>query len=349
MNEITKIHLGRQPFTIAVDAYKDLQDYLTAIKRQVGKQNKDVLEEVELRMAELLQERGIDDTKVIVPEDVEYLKQQLGTPDDFKEETEARQEYEPVSEPSAPKRLYRDTEHAMFAGVAAGLAAYFRVDAVFIRILFVVAAISAGWGILIYILMWLIVPEARTPSERLQMRGKAVTVDSIKEVIDRADLKGAAERAGNTASKVVNPVLKGLGAVLGLVLATAGAAILLAELTIGTYLLAHSVLVNNQLVFPVGAEELFLTACIFIMTAILGLLLLLAGVALMRRKWSLPGWATTTLIALFFASVGTGTALAFDIRPQLENRIDRANQTYIEGECKENIFSHCSYWNNTSP
>jgi phage shock protein PspC (stress-responsive transcriptional regulator) len=175
MNEVTKIHLGRQAFNISVAAHKALRSYLDGITEQVA--DKDVAEEVELRMAELLFERGVIGEKVILVKDVDYLKKQLGNPKDFKENAD---DESPQPEPDT-KRLFRDTDNAMLAGVSAGLASYFGVDVLIIRVLFVIAAITAGWGILLYIALWLLVPEAKTSSERLQMAGKPVTVDSLKD------------------------------------------------------------------------------------------------------------------------------------------------------------------------
>ena len=82
MNEIKKIHLGRQPFVISVDAHTQLSKYLKAIEEHVGI-NSEVHKEVEMRMAELLVERGITGEKVVLVEDVEFLKDQLGAPNDF--------------------------------------------------------------------------------------------------------------------------------------------------------------------------------------------------------------------------------------------------------------------------
>src|SRR5579885_3003693 len=134
MNEVTKIHLGRQAFTISADAHKDLQNYLNAIKRQV--KDSDVIDEVELRMAELLTEHGVSSEKVILPADVDFLKAQLGNPKDFKDE-----DGDKATDSAAPegKRLFRDTDNAMVAGVAAGLAQYFGIDVLLVRILFVIA------------------------------------------------------------------------------------------------------------------------------------------------------------------------------------------------------------------
>ncbi|HEX9153297.1 MAG TPA: hypothetical protein VF809_00580, partial [Candidatus Saccharimonadales bacterium] len=86
MNEITRIHLGRQPFTISVDAHKALREYLESIKKVVGGSREEVIDEIELRMAELLLERGITKDKTVLIGDVSYLKEQLGKPGDFKTE-----------------------------------------------------------------------------------------------------------------------------------------------------------------------------------------------------------------------------------------------------------------------
>ncbi|HUB94258.1 MAG TPA: PspC domain-containing protein, partial [Verrucomicrobiae bacterium] len=179
MNEVTKIHLGRQAFTISVDASRELKTYLNAIKKHVSDES--VLGEVELRMAELLHEHGVRGEQVVLLADVDFLKQQLGNPEDFADEDEAKKAPEAQTE---SKRLFRDTSNAMIAGVAAGLASYFGLDVLIIRLLFVVATFTGGWGILIYILLWLLVPEAKTSSERLQMAGKPVTIGSLKEVVE---------------------------------------------------------------------------------------------------------------------------------------------------------------------
>ncbi|HSX32261.1 MAG TPA: PspC domain-containing protein [Candidatus Saccharimonadales bacterium] len=341
MKEITNIHLGRQPFTIAVDAYKELQDYLDAIKREVGKQSKDVLEEVELRMAELLHERGITGDKVVVPDDIDFLKRQLGNPGDFKEEAEARQEYE-APQDGGPRRLYRDTDNAMLAGVSSGLAAYFNIDAVIFRLLFVIATVSGGWGILLYIVMWIIIPEAKTSSERLQMHGKSVTVDSIKAAVEQADFKGTAERAGKTASKAVRPLLKVLSVAVGAVLATIGAAILFGGMTLGTLLLVHGTQVNNQVVFPTSPQEWFLASCMLMILASLALLLLLGGIELVRGRSLMPAWVKVVLAVLFFAGMGVGTAVAADLMPKMETRIDNIRQVHTEEPCQDSVFNYCT-------
>jgi phage shock protein PspC (stress-responsive transcriptional regulator) len=226
MNEVTKIHLGRQPFTISVAAHKDLRNYLDAIEKQV--KDKDVIEEIELRMAELLTEHGISSDKVVLAKDIKFLKQQLGNPADFKDNEENDSEEAGDAEKAPePKRLFRDTEDAILAGVSSGLARYFGIDAWIIRILFIIGAFTGGWGILVYAVLWLVVPEAKTPSDRLQMAGKPVTIDGIKEVVERADVKGAARRANGTIAPVLNSAFRVMLKIIGIGFIVAGLASLL--------------------------------------------------------------------------------------------------------------------------
>src|SRR5437588_10260120 len=103
MNEVTQVHLGRQAFTISVAAHKELRAYLDAIAEQVN--DADVVSEVELRMAELLSERGVRGDKVILPADITYLQAQLGDPTDFKEDGE---DAKPSAHAASAKRLFRD-------------------------------------------------------------------------------------------------------------------------------------------------------------------------------------------------------------------------------------------------
>ena len=302
MNEIKKIHLGRQPFTISVEAHKLLRTYLEAIEQQVGAKS-DVIKEIELRMAELLTERGITGDKVVLEEDINYLKQQLGEPGDFKDED---RESEPESAPvgvGATKRLYRDPQHAMIAGVCSGLGAYFGIDATIIRLIFIVALFFGGASILVYIVLWLVMPEANTPSERLQMLGKAVTVDSLKELVDRADIKGATDRASKTLGPVIEKTGKILSALIGGGIITTAASLFIALTMALTYIsFHHHNLIAGVVAFPLGKTETVFVAMCAAVAFIISVLGLLIRMAMVKRKWSLPGWITAALIGLLLVA-----------------------------------------------
>jgi phage shock protein PspC (stress-responsive transcriptional regulator) len=325
MNEITKIHLGRQAFTIAVDAYKELQHYLQAIKKHMGEAG-EAVDEVELRMAELLVERGVTGDKVVLPGDIDYLKKQLGEPGDFGDaDTE-----EAIEDAMATKRLFRDTENGMLAGVCAGIGKYFGLDPAWIRLAFIALLFAGASGALLYIILWLIVPEAKTKSEHLQMQGRQVTIDAIKEVVERADVEGVARRAGNTIGKVVHGVLKVLLGVAGVSLMIVAVSVFLGLIAGSIYwALNHAVLIPYN-IFPVGINEQILVYSGIAVTSIFSFFLLVAGLSMVKRKWSLPAWALGVMITLFLGGLAATGALAADAMPKISKRFEAAHQSEIQ-------------------
>lgn len=329
MNEIKRIHLGRQPFVIAIDAYKALQEYLHAIRAAVGEATaKEVIEEVELRMAELLTEKGVTSDKAILLGDIAYLQAQLGNPGDFAETgDEAVAELRDQADESSAKRLFRDTQHGMIAGVSSGLAAYLGIDAVIVRLLFVLAVALGGWGIPLYLLLWIIVPEAKTGSEKLQMHGKAVTVDSLKEVVDRADVPGAARRA----SRTVSPFMEKLGLIIvvliGIGFLVAGLFTLLGGTVGASYALLYQEDIFSFGDFGLSARDVIFGGAIFGAIASVGAGLSMVGVSMVRRKWSTPGWVTGGLLAAFFVSCAVIAALAPGVVNKMQRYADEQRHT----------------------
>jgi phage shock protein PspC (stress-responsive transcriptional regulator) len=332
MNEITHIHLGRQPFTIAVDAHQALRHYLQAIETAVS-DNAEVVNEVELRMAELLAERGVTAEKVILKEDVEYLKKQLGKPADFggddddqKPKSKSQAKADADSDDSGPKRLFRDMDHAMFAGVCAGLAKYFGVDAVIIRLIFAALVFFGGGGLLLYGVLWLIVPEAKTGSDRLQMQGRAVTVDGLKHIVERADLNGAARRAGSVIAPFAQTVARVVLAVLGTSFMVIAAGLLIGVATSGLYVwMNNGIRLYGEHFFPMGAQEIALVICGLALIAVIAMVFLLCGMTMVWPKRKLPRWLPASLAGLFILLAAGNTALALSVVPDMSARIQAAH------------------------
>jgi len=312
MNEVTQVHLGRQAFTISASAHTQLRSYLAAIKGEV--KDADVVDEVELRMAELLTTRGITGSKVVLPKDIDFLKSQLGDPEDFKDDSET------TSETPPGRRLFRDTKGAMLAGVAAGLANYFGLDVLIIRILFVIGIFTGGWGILIYVALWLLVPEAKTTSERLQMAGKPVTLTSLKAIADRADVAGAAKRANNSLIGPINTLFRLILKAIGLALIVISLALLFALMTFAGYILVHTGNLFGQNIFPVGLREHILLDLVVSVLGLLSILLTIFGISIFKQKWPIKPWVTGTLVGLTFIGMVAGVALGADAAPRIRDR-----------------------------
>jgi phage shock protein PspC (stress-responsive transcriptional regulator) len=331
MNEVAKIHLGRQAFMISITAKKELRAYLDAIAKQVD--DDEVTDEVELRMAELLGERGVSGDKVILPTDIEYLKEQLGEPKDFKEEDETAKSFTHIM---SERRLFRDPESAWVAGVASGLGAYFGVDTLLIRVLFAIGTIAWGGGILVYIVLWLLVPEAKTSSDRLQMAGKPITVEGLKEVVERADVKGVAHRAGGTLAEpaarvrdIVNTLFRLAVKAVGIGLTLLGLLIIVGLAFGGVYLIIHGNVVYDNL-FPIGFKEHLLVYLGAFVAAMMAIFIILIGMEAYTRKWPIRGWLTGVLVGLTLIGLIGTSALAADTVPKVRDRYNANFATIVK-------------------
>lgn len=223
MKEITRIHLAKTPYDIELDAKEVLQNYLSEIKQMMG--SEDTMYEIEARMVELLGERGVQSNGIITMSDVEDLRSKMGLPKEFSDSESTEDSQANLIPSNSPaKRLMRDTDNAIFGGVCAGIAAYWGINPLWVRLLFIISPfITFGTALLVYIIIWISLPEAKTAAEKLQMRGEPVTLDSLKKAANNSESK---YRAKETLAKILRICLA-----LGLFFTTLG---LLAVLVVGS-------------------------------------------------------------------------------------------------------------------
>lgn len=181
MKEITRIHLAKTPFSVEVDAKKSLEQYLDSIQKNMHAEP-EAMREIEARMVELLAERGVSKDGVISHDDVLAVQKQMGEPQDFADgEVPETVDTAETNANKPTKRLMRDPDNAILGGVCAGIAAYWGINPLWVRLLFIFSPfITFGTSLLIYIVLWISMPEAQTAAEKLQMRGEEVTLDSLK-------------------------------------------------------------------------------------------------------------------------------------------------------------------------
>ncbi|UBZ06082.1 PspC domain-containing protein [Salegentibacter mishustinae] len=188
MNKTVNINLAGIFFHIDEDAYAKLQHYLDAIKRSfTNTQGKDeIIADIEARIAELFNEKKKEDRQVIGIKEVEEVIAIMGQPEDYMVDEEIFED-EPVytkTTKSSGKQLFRDTEHSYVGGVSSGLGHYLSIDFIWVRLLWILLTIfSSGAFILIYIALWIFVPEAKTTADKLAMRGEEVTISNIEKKI----------------------------------------------------------------------------------------------------------------------------------------------------------------------
>ncbi|PHN08075.1 PspC domain-containing protein [Flavilitoribacter nigricans] len=191
MNKVLQINLGGYPFTIDEDAYKQLDAYIKNIRQHFA--GKDAYEEIttdiEARLAELFQQR-LENRPIVSVKDVEDVIARMGRPEEFgadsigDDDSTEESTGGSKSEYKTGKRLFRNPDETVIAGVCSGIAAYFGIsDPIWVRLAFVLIALSGGFGVPIYLILWAIVPKAVTASDRLAMRGEPINVSNIGKII----------------------------------------------------------------------------------------------------------------------------------------------------------------------
>ncbi len=189
MNKTVNINLAGIFFHIDEDAYLKLSRYLEAIKRSFtdSQGRSEIIADIEARIAELFSERIQNEKQVVNTKLVDEVISIMGQPEDYLVDDEIFED-EPkqkTSYSSGPtKKLFRDTDNSYIGGVSAGLGHYFGIDALWMRLIWLLLAIgSGGTFVFIYVIFWALVPEARTTAEKLTMTGDPVNISNIEKKI----------------------------------------------------------------------------------------------------------------------------------------------------------------------
>lgn len=199
MKKTLTVNISGIVFHIDDDAYAKLDRYLITIRRHFSSDEgcDEIIAGIEGRIAEMFQEKVTASKQVVTLADVKEVISQLGEPEQISGSDEASDKKQESGsgdsdyyDIKASKRLYRDPDDKYIGGVCGGLGAYFQVDPTWMRLLFIVG-IFAGFGILLYIILWIVIPRARTTAEKLEMRGERVNLSNIEKSIkeDIQDIK----------------------------------------------------------------------------------------------------------------------------------------------------------------
>jgi phage shock protein PspC (stress-responsive transcriptional regulator) len=202
MKKTFTINISGSIFHIDEDAFEKLQRYLQMLNRHFGPaiEGQEILQDIEARIAELLIDRTGNKVEVVTDAMVDEVISRMGRAEDFMEPSEQQSSATPGAEgPFIPgdqpirRWLYRDGENRVLGGVCSGLGAYFNIDMVILRVIFVLAFfLGLGTSLLIYIILWIVVPKAKTTAQRLEMKGKEATISNIEKSI-REEVKEVGE------------------------------------------------------------------------------------------------------------------------------------------------------------
>lgn len=229
MNKTLSIGLAGFSFVIEEHAYIKLSDYLSALRSSLDSAEADeVMNDIETRIVEIFNE-SLGKREVVNNEDVEKVIKQIGSPEKIEEQEEAyfsdqvsSKKQNRSNNNTAQKQLFRDPEQAKIGGVCAGLAHYFGMDVTWMRVIWVLAFFALiplpgtpGLIVIVYIILWAVLPKAQSVSDFLKMKGKPVNFDTIKEESNKIVqfANESAQRVGemyNESKPIINSTSSGL-------------------------------------------------------------------------------------------------------------------------------------------
>lgn len=180
MKQVININFQGRVVPIEQTAYDTLKNYIDSLNRffsnEEGKE--EIINDIENRISELFQQRLKDGATCITDDDVAAIMKSMGRPEDFDAQDGNTSSANTASSSTATteeapynaanftmgghKKLFRDENDKILGGVCSGLANYFGIDTVVVRVIFVLLIISFGFGLIPYIILWVVVPSTAT-------------------------------------------------------------------------------------------------------------------------------------------------------------------------------------------
>jgi len=183
MKITVSINIGGYPFNIDEDAYGELKRYLKSLELHFAgeESTSEILSDIEARIAELFRAKLTAFKQVITLGDVLEVISVLGSPEDISDgDTDS-----PGARSARPgyHRMYRDPDRRIIGGVCSGIGAYWNIEPLVVRIIFLALVMAGGLGVLIYLILYIVLPEAKTTSQKIEMKGEPVNIENIKEAV----------------------------------------------------------------------------------------------------------------------------------------------------------------------
>ena len=209
MKKTITMNLSGIIFNIEEDAYEILGKYLTAIKSYFKNSDgsDEIMSDIEARIAEMFSEKVNKGKQAILMSDVDEVIVQMGKPEDFAgdeaHKEEQKKEFSSASSanPRTRRRVFRDKDNDILGGVCSGIANYFGFDPLWLRLIWAVSFFAFGTGAILYFILWIIIPEAKTAGEKLEMHGEPVNAENIGRKVEE-EMKGFGKKMENAGEKI---------------------------------------------------------------------------------------------------------------------------------------------------
>lgn len=268
MNQTLTVNISGMVFHIEVDAYDTLKNYLNKIKSYFNnsEEREEIMLDIESRIAELFSGMMSEKNQVITATDVEQVISVMGKPEQYiSEDEEQTQEFTNESNVKGDKKLFRNPDERMLGGVCSGLGAYIGLDTVWVR-LFFVAALFMGFGFPTYIILWIVMPEAKTASDKLKMKGEPINIQNIGKKFEEEankvsdNLKNVdTNKFTKKAGSVLEDIFGALATILTGIFTIVGKVIGVAFLILGTFMLVVllGMLFGSKTIFSITSDGVF--------------------------------------------------------------------------------------------
>lgn len=221
MKKTLTVNLGGTVYQIDEDAYTLLDNYLNNLRYHFRKETgaDEIVHDMEMRIAELFNGYLQHGQQVITIENVEAVIARVGRPEEIGEDEEATAREESEQHDTQPhKRLFRNPDDRILGGVASGFSAYMGWDPTWVRLAMIVIGIFFKELIVIYLITWIVMPVARTATEKLQMRGEAVTMENIGRTVTDGFGQAATSKPYSVIHQLGNAFVRLIGLLLKVVL-----------------------------------------------------------------------------------------------------------------------------------
>lgn len=348
MKKTISITLGGHVFAIEEDGYNALDTYLNGLKRHFAKDDSadELLTDIETSIGEKFSEKLGPQKQAVTLGDVQEVIRVMGEVNEIAGDDETPSATrEAAPEEKTSKHLFRNGDNLVVAGVCSGIAAYFGIDPLIIRLLFIALAFAHGLGFIAYAILWIAVPLAQTNAQKLEMRGKPTTLEEIQEMVkEKTETQptsglrrllnvpviviGAIARVLRGIIRVMGPVISiivGLFIVLGSTLWIAMTNIMAALLLfrVNSPYIASDLPLNE-----LASRPLYYVGVVALYFLVLIPLIFLAtlGISFIRRKNSFRAMVGIPLIGIWVLAAAVGAFAATDIGPWAYNRVQELEQ-----------------------
>jgi phage shock protein PspC (stress-responsive transcriptional regulator) len=371
MNKTITITLNGIIFHIEEEAFLKLKEYLESVRNRLGADaDKDeVMTDIEASVAEKFTAKVSAAKQVITLADITELIKVMGTVEDFDEELRAGEKSggekeaagEKIKEEKKLKKLFRDPDDVIIAGICSGIAVYFGVDPLLIRLIFFASIFFGGTGVILYLILWFIVPKAQTSAQKIEMRGEPVTLAAIEQAVkENVEKIKSAENTERVKSglrkllelpfalvrlvftvlgKIMNaiiPVIRiiiGLGFVFFPLFLTVGLAF---AAFIFAFRLNHPYFVSDIPLTDFAYENAFRLGILaaYLIALIPLLFLIFLGISLLRKKSVFSVLMVSGLLGAWMVAIVAAGIIGFDYAPRIQEKI---NETRVRETAVKNL------------